>query len=221
MTGLLFSVALLSLAAAISPVVLMVGLALMGGERPVRRSGFFALGVVLTTIVLFGLGAIAIRLQRDGMTPGPLGSPTAHLLVGIGLIAAGITLAGVRPRGDRTQTFIDRYLLGERPWHDFAVAGVAVMITNVSSFVVVIAIIHVIARDAAGQPFAAGVAFLLAALITSLPGTLPFAAAAIGGSRAERRLHVAAHLATRYGRYVMAALWIGFGLKDVLDVVLG
>ena len=220
MTELFVSVVLLSLAAAISPVVLMIALALMAGERPVFRSGWFAVGVQLTTVALFGIGMLAIRLQRDGLEPGPLGSPAAHLLVGLGLIAAGIgLLVFVHPNADRAREFKDRYLTGDRPRRDFAIAGVIVMITNASSLVVVIAIIHEIAREAPGRTAEAAVAFLLAMVITALPGTAPFAAALIGGAGLQRRLGWLGTIVARRGRYVMAALWIAFGVKDVIETL--
>lgn len=221
MTGLLAEVTALSLAAAISPVVLMVALMLMRGQRPVYTSGFFAAGVVLTTVLLFGLGLLAIRAQRDGLEPGPLGSPIAHLCVGLMLIAGGVVLVLIRPNPHRTEEFQRRYLEGDRSWRDYLAAGVIVMITNASSFVVVIAIIHAIARGAAGRPEDAAVAVWTAIIITALPGTAPFVAAWLGGATLQARLGRLGGFAVAYGRYVMAALWIAFGAKDVAEVLLG
>ncbi|MFM7692921.1 MAG: GAP family protein [Actinomycetota bacterium] len=87
----------LALAGAISPVVLLVGLALLSGPRPRLQTGAFAAGVAATVVVLFALGLVAIRLQSDGDEPGWLGAQGAHLVVGLLLITAGIGLALVRP----------------------------------------------------------------------------------------------------------------------------
>lgn len=209
----------LALAGAISPVVLLLALALLSGERPTRQTGAFAAGVAATIAVLFGLGLVAIRLQDDGDEPGWLGSQGAHLVVGLLLIAAGIGLALIRPNPHRVDELKARLLAGHRPARDFALAGVAVMITNASSFVMIIAIIHAVARHAVGVPGDA-IAFLVAGLIVALPATLPFGAAVLGGEARRRHLARVGDVATRYGRFAMAAIWIAFGTVDVLEVVL-
>lgn len=219
MLELLAVVVPLALAAAISPVVLMLGLALLSGAEPVRQTRAFAAGVAATIGILFGLGLLVIRLQSDGLEPGWVGSQAAHLVVGLLLIAAGAALAVMRPNPHRIDDLRDRLLAGHRPSRDFALAGVAVMITNASSFVMMIAIIHAVARNAVGVPGDA-IAFLVAAVIVALPAILPFGAAVLGGERRRRQLARLGDLVTRYGRFAMAAIWIGFGVADVLEVAL-
>lgn len=209
----------LALAGAISPVVLLLALALLSGERPKLQTGAFAAGVGATIIALFGLGLVAIRLQDAGDEPGWVGSDGAHLVVGVLLIAAGAGLALVRTDPRRIDELRERLLAGHRPARDFAVAGVAVMITNASSFVMIIAIIHAVARNTVGVP-GDELVFLGAALIVSLPATAPFGAAVLGGEGRRRRLARIGDLAARYGRFAMAAIWIAFGTADVLEVVL-
>jgi len=209
----------LALAGAISPVVLLLALALLAGERPTRQTGAFAVGVVATIAVLFGLGLVAIRLQDAGDEPGWLGSQGAHLAVGLLLIAAGIGLALIRPNPHRVDELKARLLAGHRPARDFALAGVAVMITNASSFVMIIAIIHAVARNTVGVP-GDELVLLGAVLIVSLPATAPFGAAVLGGEGRRRRLARIGDLAARYGRFAMAAIWIAFGTADVLEVAL-
>jgi len=195
----------LALAGAISSVVLLVGLALLSGPRSRLQTGAFAAGVAATVVVLFALGLVAIRLQSDGDEPGWLGAQGAHLVVGLLLIAAGIGLALVRPNPKRVEELEARLLAGRRPARDFALAGVAVMITNASSFVMIIAIIHAVARHAVGVP-GDEAAFLIAAFIVALPATLPFGASLHGGEARRRRLARVGALATRYGRFVTAAI---------------
>jgi len=219
MLELVLEVLPLALAGAISPVVLLVALALLSGPRPKLQTGAFAAGVGATIVVLFALGLVAIRLQSDGDEPGWLGSQGAHLVVGMLLIAAGIGLALIRPNPHRVEELEARLLAGHRPARDFALAGVAVMITNASSFVMIIAIIHAVARHAVGVP-GDELAFLIAALIVALPATLPFGAAVLGGEARRARLARIGDVATRYGRFAMAAIWIAFGTADVLEVVL-
>ena len=219
MLELVLEVLPLALAGAISPVVLLVALALLSGPRPKLQTGAFAAGVGATIAVLFALGLVAIRLQSDGDEPGWLGSQGAHLVVGVLLIAAGVGLALIRPNPHRVEELEARLLAGHRPARDFALAGVAVMITNASSFVMIIAIIHAVARHTVGVP-GDELVFLGAALIVSLPATAPFGAAVLGGAARRRRRARVGDLAARYGRFAMAAIWIAFGTADVLEVVL-
>lgn len=205
----------LALAAAISPVVLMVGIALLGGKRPVLQTGAFAIGVFATTVLLFGLGFVASHLQRDGLEPGFMGSRWAHLVIGLFLIAAAVVLIIKRPNPHQADAITDRLLAGQRPPIEFAAAGIAVMITNASTFVVLIAIIHSIGQQRL-PIIEEAIAFAVAAFITSLPGTLPFGTAIIGGEARRERLNRVGALAVRYGAIIMAALWMFFGAGNIL-----
>ena len=136
------------------------------------------------------------------------------------LIVAGIVLGSIRPNPKRTKEFEAKFLSGTRPLRDFVIAGIVLMITNGSTFVVLIAILHAVAR--ADVVFADElIAFGVATFIVVLPATAPLAAALFGGAGMRARLGTISQFAMRYGRFVMAALWIAFGVKDVLSVVLG
>ncbi len=220
MLTLLAEVIPLALAGAISPVVLMGALAILDGPRAALQSAAFSVGVVATTLVLLILGFLVAVARRDGDTPGWFVGDSAHLLIGVMLVVAGIALAVVRPDPRRTEEFQRRFLSGKRPLYDFALAGVVLMITNASTFVVLIAILHVVAR--ANAPFAEeALALSVATFIVVLPATVPLAAALVGGARMRARLGAVSQFAVRYGRFAMAALWIVYGAKDVVVVLLG
>lgn len=215
MVETLVAVVPLAFAAAISPVVLMVGIALLGGPRPKLQTGAFAVGVFATTVLLFGLGFVASHLQRDGLEPGFMASRWAYLVVGLFLIAAAVVLIIKRPNPNQASQITDRLLTGNRSLLAFTATGVAVMITNASSFVVLIAIIHAIGKEQ--LPIAEeGIAFAVAAIITALPGTLPFATAVAGGETRRARLNQIGALTVRYGALIMASLWVVFGAANVL-----
>jgi hypothetical protein len=217
---LLAQVVPLAIAGAISPVVLMGALAILDGPRAIRQSAAFSAGVIGTTIVLFVAGFLVAVLRRDGDTPAWFSGDRAHVAIGVMLIVAGIVLGSIRPNPNRTKEFEAKFLSGTRPLHDFVIAGIVLMITNGSTFVVLIAILHEVARAnviAGEETLALGVA----TFIVVLPATAPLAAALVGGARMRARLERISNLAMRYGRFVMAALWIAFGVKDVLSVVLG
>ena len=220
MLQLLAQVVPLAIAGAISPVVLMGALAILDGPCAIRQSAAFSAGVIGTTIVLFVAGFLVAVLRRDGDTPAWFSGDRAHVVIGVMLIVAGILFAVVRPNPERTKKFEAKFLSGARPLRDFAIAGIALMITNASTFVVLIAILHTVAR--ANVLFADEViAFGVATFIVVLPATAPLAAALFGGAGMRARLGTISQFAMRYGRFVMAALWIAFGVKDVLSVVLG
>lgn len=219
MLQLLAQVLPLAIAGAISPVVLMGALAILDGPRAIRQSAAFSAGVIGTTIVLFVAGFLVAVLRRDGDTPAWFSGDRAHVAIGVMLIVAGIVLAVVRPNPERTKKFEARFLSGTRPLRDFVIAGIVLMITNGSTFVVLIAILHTVAR--ADVLFADElIAFGVATFIVVLPATAPLAAALFGGAGMRARLGTISQFAMRYGRFVMAALWIAFGVKDVLSVVL-
>jgi hypothetical protein len=216
---LLAQVVPLAIAGAISPVVLMGALAILDGPRAIRQSAAFSAGVIGTTIVLFVAGFLVAVLRRDGDTPAWFSGDRAHVVIGVMLIVAGIVLAVVRPNPERTKKFEARFLSGTRPLRDFVIAGIVLMITNGSTFVLLIAILHTVAR--ADVLFADElIAFGVATFIVVLPATAPLAAALFGGAGMRARLGTISQFAMRYGRFVMAALWIAFGVKDVLSVVL-
>lgn len=219
MLQLLAQVVPLAIAGAISPVVLMGALAILDGPRAIRQSAAFSAGVIGTTIVLFVAGFLVAVLRRDGDTPAWFSGDRAHVVIGVMLIVAGIVLAVVRPNPERTKKFEARFLSGTRPLRDFVIAGIVLMITNGSTFVLLIAILHTVAR--ADVLFADElIAFGVATFIVVLPATAPLAAALFGGAGMRARLGTISQFAMRYGRFVMAALWIAFGVKDVLSVVL-
>lgn len=220
MLPLLLQVIPLAIAGAISPAVLMGALAILDGPRAVAQSAAYSAGVLGTTIVLFVGGFLVGLLRRDGDAPTWLASQPAHLVVGLMLIAAGIFLGSLKPSPERSKAFQEKFLSGLRPLRDFAIAGVALMITNMSTFVVLVAILHECAR---ANLITAETALVLvvATFIVVLPATAPLAAAIVGGAGTRARLGQVSRLSLRYGRYVMAAIWISFGVKDVLAVVLG
>ncbi len=220
MLTLIAEVIPLAIAGAISPVVLMGALAILDGPRAVLQSAAFSVGVVGTTVVLFVIGYLVTVAQRDGDSPGWFASDQMHIALGLVLIVAGLILGTVRPDPQRMQQLEERFLLGARSLRGFVVAGIALMITNASTFVMLIAILHAVAR--ADVLFAeATLALAVATFIVVLPATAPLAAAILGGARLRARLGQISRLSTRYGRFVMAVLWIAFGVRDVLAVVLG
>ncbi len=217
MASLLVEILPLAILAAISPVVLMLALALLNSERPIAHLTAYASGVVGTTVVLIVAGLVVIHAQQDGYSAGPLGSPAARAVVGFVLIGAALMLIFRAPSSARSDQLQQRVVEADRPLIEFVAVGVAVMITNASTFIVLIAILHAVASAHIGVPEEL-VPLAVAVVIASLPATAPLAAAVAGGARLRTRLAKLGDLATRYGRFVMASLFLLFGVKDLVQV---
>jgi hypothetical protein len=216
--SLLLEILPLAVIAAVSPVVLMLALALLDSDKPIVRLAAYAAGVIGTTVVLIVAGLVVIHVQRDGYSAGPLGSKPVHVVVALVLIAAAFVLIFRPPNPQRSEELRRRVLEGNRPWFEFAAVGVAVMITNASTFVVLIAILRDVAAAQVGLP---GELLPLAVVImvASLPATAPLAAALVGGRRLRARLATLGDLTARYGRFVMACLFLLYGAKDLVQIL--
>ena len=90
------------------------------------------------------------------------------------------------------------------------------MITNVTTMVLLLAIIHEVARADAGLTDEV-VALVVACLIILLPALVPLTVSAFGGDRARDGLRRLGTLATRYSRPVVGVLLLLFGIQHVLQ----
>ena len=207
----------LSLAAAISPLVLMGVLALLGGEHGTRRAVAYTLGFTATATALIGAG-LALVAVRSGHAGGDaLGSPAADVVTGVVLIAFAALM--VRPKrkadGDRASEHHRQWIKPNAPLAMFAVFGAAIMLVNVSTIVMLLAVLREIAKAHATTGEAA-VALGIADVCTSLPATLPLAAALFGGAALAAKVQELGTWTNRNGKYILAALFLVFGLQDVL-----
>ncbi|MGI9117051.1 MAG: hypothetical protein ACR2JV_05390, partial [Gaiellales bacterium] len=95
---------------------------------------------------------------------------------------------------------------------------VVIMVVNFSTIIMLIAILHGVPR--AGHGLAANlVALGLAAVIASLPATAPLAVDLFGGARAAAEVERVGGWTTSNGKYILAALFLVFGLQDVLQAL--
>lgn len=220
MTNLLAETGPLSLAAAISPLVLMGVLAILGGDHGRRRAAAYTLGVVVMTVVLVtaGLVLIEVRQQRPGGTA--LSSPVGDAVVGILLLAfAALLVRPTRAHDDARAAAHHRRLIGPNaPLLAFAGLGAVLMLSNVSTIVVLIAILKAVAE--AGRPLADDViAMALVVVVTTVPAWGPLAVATFGGPAMEARVTRLGVWTNRNGKYILAVLFAIFGLQDILKAL--
>lgn len=220
MTNLLAETGPLSVAAAISPLVLMGVLAILGGDHGRRRAVAYTLGVVVMTIALVagGLVLIEVRQQRPGGTA--LSSPVGDAAVGVLLLAfAALLVRPKRAHDDATAAAHHRRLIGPNaPLLAFAGLGAVLMLSNVSTIVVLIAILKEVAE--AGRPLADDVvAMVLVVVVTTVPAWGPLAVATFGGPALEARVTRLGGWTNRNGKYILAVLFAIFGLQDILKAL--
>jgi hypothetical protein len=218
MGGVLAQSVPLAFAAAISPLVLMGILAILGGPNPKRHAIAFTLGVVSMIVGLLVVGMLLIGAQNGKTDPGPLGSNTAHLVVGIVLILVSALM--IKPSHKDPQQHAEhkhrQLIKANAPLIAFFGLGIALMCTNFSTIVVLLAILHGVAR--ANQGLAANVvALAVVAFITALPATGPLAAALFGGPRLAADVQRPGTWTTKNGKYILAVLFLVFGLQDILQ----
>lgn len=218
MSDLLAQTVPLSLAAAISPLVLMGMLALLGGQtRPRLHAIAYAAGVVgMITVLLVG-GLALIGLSKSGTHTSPLTSPWVELATGLLLIAFAVLM--VRPKHqtdeEKAQQKHRQLIKPDAPLAAFTLLGVVLMLTNFSTIIVLIAVLKNVAK--ADAPLGDEVvALAIVGFITALPATAPLAAALFGGAALSAKVTALGAWTNRNGKYILAALFLVFGLQDII-----
>lgn len=220
MTNLLAETLPLSLAAAISPLVLMGALAILGGEHGRRRAVAYTLGVVAMTVVLVTAGLVLIEARQERAGGTALSSPLGDATVGVLLIAfAALLVRPKRAHDDETAAKHHRRLIGPNaPLIAFGGLGAVLMLSNFSTIVVLIAILKAVAE--AGRPLADDiVAMALVVVVTTAPAWGPLAVASFGGPAMEARVTRLGAWTNRNGKYILAVLFAIFGLQDILKAL--
>ncbi len=220
MSSLLAQTVPLAFAAAISPLVLMGILAILGGANPKKHGIAYTLGVVSGTVGLLVVGMLAIGAQQGKADAGPLGSTTAHLITGIVLIGFGALM--VRPKQKSAKDTAEhkhrQLIKSNAPLAEFFLLGIVLMFINFSTIVVLIAVLHGVAR--ADQGLGANIiALAIVAFITVLPATAPLATALFGGEKLSADVTRLGGWTTKNGKYILAVMFVVFGLQDVLQAL--
>lgn len=209
----------LSFAAAISPLVLMGILAILAKPHSRVHAVAYTLGVVAMTIVLIGVGLLIVETQK-GVTGGPLSSPWAQGAAGVLLIAFAVQMVRPKHRTDEdTAAHHHRRLIGpDSSSLVYLAFGVVMMVVNFSTIVVLIAILRNVAQ--AGAPIADDVvAMAIVAVITSSPAWAPLLLVLAGGQAMADRVARVGRWTNRNAKYLLGALFLVFGVQDLLKAL--
>lgn len=209
----------LSIGAAISPIVLMSVLAIIGGHHGKARATAFAIGfaVTSTALLLLGVLVVAALRQRHG---GTVESPMVEVIVGIILIAFGLLMVRPRRTDDEAKAAEHhrRWIKPDSPLWLFLILGVVLMLVNASTIVLLLAVLKEVARSGASTADAA-VALGIADLFAILPAAVPVVAALIGGAAVAARITQLGQWTNRNGKYILCVLFVVFGLQDILKAL--
>lgn len=220
MGGLLAQTLPLAMAGAISPLVLLATLVLLGGEhRPRLRCAAFSLGYLVMTAGLFVGGYILLGLDLDGTsgTHGALSSKPAQLAFAGLLLLTAVWFLWKAPNEQTQERWLGRIDDPRIPLVVYFLVGIAALWVS-ASFVVVITILHRL--SVAGLPLVDNAIVLaLAVLITALPTLVPLVAALIGGDRHQADFQRLGHWLFRNGRFILAALFVLLAVQDLIGAL--
>lgn len=217
MSELLARTVPLSFAAAISPLVLMGILAILGGAEARLRGVAYTVGVVATTVLLIGLGLVVVEVQSAATGGGPFASPWAKGVTGLLLIALAVQMA--RPQrataAERAEHHHRRLVRPDSPAVAFLLLGAVLMIVNVSTIVVLIAILRNVAEVGAARGDDV-VAMAVVTAVTTVPAWGPLVLVLAAGQGMADRIGRLGQWTNRNARYILSALFLVFGLQDLL-----
>ncbi|HEV2971380.1 MAG TPA: GAP family protein [Pirellulales bacterium] len=219
MDQLLFKVLPLALASAVSPASLAVSLVLLGGKiRPRMKAFAYLLGGALVALAftLFGL------LLASG--PSPATGPHAHAVIdavlGSLLLALSVVALAIKPSKDgRDLSGLDSQS-ERRQLGTCALMGLLAMGLNVSSLVPFLAAVREVGRAVVSMEVK-GIALGVAWLLLLLPMILPLVIYLIAPKAAARILTPVSIAATKYGRYLVAAICLILGSVFIWEGIKG
>lgn len=206
----------LALVGAISPLALMGALVLLAGYRPLLRCGLFTAGVITMTAIFFAVVYVAMKLDLKGASgsQGLMSSTAAQVAIAAFLIVSAAFFFFRAPSPASQQKILERLNSPRIPTIAYFLVGIVMMWFS-ASFVVIIAIVH--RMSIAGLPFHDNlVVLLVAVLITALPALVPFVSALVGGDRTRQLLERLGLWMTRNGRFILGALLLVLGLRNLV-----
>jgi Sap, sulfolipid-1-addressing protein len=210
----------LALAGAISPLVLLAALVLLGSpSHPLLRCGMFTLGILAMTAIFFGGGYMLLGLDLQGAKGhhGLLSSQPAQIAMAVFLYAGAVWFCVKAPSEATQQKWLDRVNSPRIPAVAYLAVGLVMMWFS-ASFVVMLAILHRL--SVAALPLGDNVTVLvIATVITALPALVPFLAALVGGNRRRAEFQRLGAWTFRNGRFILAALFVVLGTQNLLHAL--
>lgn len=203
MGELLGQVIPLALAAAISPVVFLLQLNTLTGQRPLSR------GLALTSgaaLVLIAGSTVGVLLGGTGFSDRPTLQAVINIAFGLLLIAVGLRALLKPPKPKQP----DAEPKPTSTWRSF-LAGAGGMASNVTTFALYIPALALIAGSGL-PPGQRGLAALVILLITLMVAWVPLLLAAVVPGASTRLLPWLGHWMTANERWIQVVLGLGFGI---------
>jgi hypothetical protein len=215
MDRLFIKVLPLALASAVSPASLAVSLVILGSKSNPRLKAFaYLMGGVVVAALLTAIGFVLA-----GAT-GPSASPHSHAVIdmALGSLLAVLGIAALAIKPSKNGSALSRLdsQPGRRQIATCAAMGLLAMGLNVSSQVPFLAAVREAAKAAVSFEVK-GVAIGVAWVLLLLPMILPLVVDLIAPKTAARILTPLSIVATKYGRYLVAAICLILGAVFIHD----
>lgn len=212
MFELFISILPLAIASAASPVILGVSIALLSRKDFKSAAAFLAGGIVVAAILAAAGASIA---AGDDKVEQSLGYPgIVNMAIGLLFLIFGVKVLLEKP-SEKERVPGEGKKMGPAKW--FAIS----FIGNITNFDAVL-----LNLAAVREIFNSGIAMLPKLLLTAfcdfffiLPALLPIAIFVLAPAASQRVLVPIGGAMSRYGKYIVAAIFIVFGAYLILKVV--
>jgi threonine/homoserine/homoserine lactone efflux protein len=211
MSSLLAEVIPLALGAAISPVLFLLQLNALTGERPIARGAALTAGAALVLIIVSTIGVLIGETSFSTKE-----TLQAWINIGFGALLVLVGLRGLL-RQPKTRA------PGRNTTHRASIAGAFLagaggMASNVTTFALYVPALALIAGS--GLPFRQqGIASLVILVITLVVAWVPLVLAATVPGASTRLLPWLGHWMTTNDRWIQVVLGFGFGIWLLLKGV--
>ncbi len=219
MDQLFLKVLPLALASAVSPGSLAIALVILGRPGHPRLSAFaYLLGATVVTIVFTILGLLLA--SGSVSAAGPHTHAQIDAVLGSLLLVLGVAALAMKPSKDHA-AFSGLSAQSEpRQLATFAFTGLLVMGLNVSSLVPFLAAVRTVGKAAVSDEVKI-LALSIAWLLLLLPMILPLVVYLVAPRAAAKILAPISAVATKYGRFLVAAICLILGAVFVWEGVRG
>jgi threonine/homoserine/homoserine lactone efflux protein len=203
MSSLIPKMILIGLAASISPVAVMVLVALMLGKRPLRNALWFLVGF---TLVLVAIGVVAVFVFHVGTSKG-----NSDISAWIDIVLGIICFALVPYSWLRKRDTSDRQDAKPLSAWELVLIGMATMATNASTIVIYLEGTHQI-TEAHVSAGADAMALAILTLVTLVTLLIPICIYVVAPHKAEKILGSLKVWLTRHNKQIGIAILLIFGV---------
>jgi len=207
---LLATILPLAAASTIAPGVFGVALAILAGKYPIQRTLAYLLGGIITVIVLAGGGYILASNVAEATVDAIEPAADVNTIMGILFIVFGI-FALIQKEGDGARKLAASNKSVSPNLLSWFLIGLAINITNFDSMLLNLAAVKIVFQSEVGL-WSQFFSILVCGLFFILPILLPLVLYLLFPERAKGMLKPIKGLLSKYGRYLVAAIFFIFGI---------